>query len=162
MSGRIFLPVRWGARRYLIAPDDLQTFCQAILTGKEPRSSVFGDFLLVGQDVNVTGLPDLPEPWVRYLRENLVTGTVVEVSSDGRFLLNLGLADGIQVGDVFNPRVRDYDRFPQLVVVYSSYDTSELRFIGVSEDYSLTPDEAEAFVGWQLVMSRTSKPLAIP
>jgi len=44
------LPVRWGARRYLIPPTEMNRFISAINLGDEPRSSPRGSFLLAEGD----------------------------------------------------------------------------------------------------------------
>ena len=153
LTDRVFLPVRWGTRRYLISPDAIQDFCTAILTVKEPRSHPFGDFLLAGQE-EVTGLPGLPEPWASYLRENIVLGTVLETSPDGRVRLDVGSAEGVHVGDVFaSPRDEPHDPW-QWMVVFASYDSCELEFIVAKEDKGITIDQTGVHPGRNLVMSR--------
>ncbi len=92
---RVFLPLKWGHRTYLIVPARLEEFCDAIIRGDEPRSDYHGEFYLLGLDEPVAGVPELPEPWAAYLRENLVIGTIVDVMDDGRAKLDVGSADGV-------------------------------------------------------------------
>lgn len=57
-----FLPVRWGARQYLVPSDRLPDFVRQVRAGLEPRSSALGDSYLRQDDwhVPVAGAPDLP------------------------------------------------------------------------------------------------------
>lgn len=57
-----FLPIRWGARQYLVPADQLFDFASQVKQGQEPRSSSFGDSYLRQDDWDkpVTGEPDLP------------------------------------------------------------------------------------------------------
>lgn len=57
-----FVPVRWGARQYLVPSDELPDFANQVKEGREPRSSSLGDSYLRQDDLNVpvTGEPDLP------------------------------------------------------------------------------------------------------
>jgi hypothetical protein len=57
-----FLPIRWGARQYLVPSDQLLDFVRQVEKGREPRSSSFGDSYLRQDDWRepVTGAPDLP------------------------------------------------------------------------------------------------------
>lgn len=57
-----FVPIRWGARQYLVPLDELLDFASQVRQGREPRSSSLGDFYLRQDDWNepATGEPDLP------------------------------------------------------------------------------------------------------
>jgi hypothetical protein len=57
-----FLPIRWGARQYLVPSDELLDFARQVKEGREPRSSPLGDSYLRQDDWDepVTGAPDLP------------------------------------------------------------------------------------------------------
>ena len=69
---RVFLPVNWNRRIYLIPPEKLQEFCDAIIRGEEPRDDGSGGrFYALGLESQVSGLPDLPGEWVGYLCTNL-------------------------------------------------------------------------------------------
>ena len=61
--------VRWGARLYLIDDDSMIRFCQSIGREGEPRNDAFGMFYLRSDDWKkpVSGLPAVPEEFVRYL-----------------------------------------------------------------------------------------------
>lgn len=70
---RDFLPIRWQARRYLVAPEQMDQFCDDIVLGKEPRSpSQMGErYLLRSPAPDVEGLPEMPEPWAEELRTRI-------------------------------------------------------------------------------------------
>jgi prepilin-type N-terminal cleavage/methylation domain-containing protein len=95
---RVFLPLKWGSRWYLIPPEKLRDFCDAIIRGDEPRDEMAGRFYCLGLDTQVSGKPDLPEPWATYLKKHLVIGTIVEVMKGYRAKIDLGTAQGIRVG----------------------------------------------------------------
>ncbi|MFO1021632.1 MAG: hypothetical protein U0903_13190 [Planctomycetales bacterium] len=72
---REYIPVSWGARRYLIPPEELVKFCRDVNTGHEPRESIQGWYLLRRGDEKkpATGLPQLPKEFQPHLR----TGPIV-------------------------------------------------------------------------------------
>lgn len=80
------VPVRWGARRYLIRPSDTAGFVAAIHAGSEPRTQVHGQFLLAeGDELKpVSGLPGLPEPDRVRIRLQAVEARIVEVGEPER------------------------------------------------------------------------------
>src|SRR6202034_2878647 len=98
---RDLLPVRWKERLYLVPPDEMQAFCYAIIEAKEPRAEggMGEHFLLRSPAAQVDGIPELPEPWAAFLRENLVIGKIVEVMDPNGLKIDLGSADGIEKGD---------------------------------------------------------------
>ena len=75
------IPVTWGLRRYLIPADKIIDFCNAVNEGDEPRTSVFGNFLLRRGDekLQVRGLPDIPEEFRNYLQEKPVNAEIIAV-----------------------------------------------------------------------------------
>jgi hypothetical protein len=81
---RVFLPVKWGPRSYLVPTDKLQEFCEAICRGDEPRSESPGEFYLRGVDERVAGIPELPEPWASDLRNNVMCGYPLIIASASR------------------------------------------------------------------------------
>lgn len=126
-AARTYRVVNWGPREYLVRDDQLERFCKSVLDGFEPRRSVGGRFFLRRDDWNkeVSGLPDLPSPWVEHLRERLLRGRVTEVSKRRLVSVDLGSADGLTVGSFLGVRGRDVE------------DRSRLRVISVS-DHSCT------------------------
>ncbi|MGE3822186.1 MAG: hypothetical protein AB7I30_22460 [Isosphaeraceae bacterium] len=147
---RVFLPLKWGRRSYLIPPERLQEFCDAIIRGDEPRNEPAGDFFLIGSDDQVAGTPELPERWANYLRDNLVIGTVIEVVERGRAKVDVGSAEGVQVGSILT--VQGHDR-----------RSGKLRAVSVNDDSceveEVYPGEFEqpAELGWKVVMAREEK-----
>jgi hypothetical protein len=93
---RVLLPVKWGRRTYLLPPEELGKFSEAIMKGDEPRNEYStGYFYVKGGAEPVGGLPELPQQWAIFLRKNVVTGTIVDESERGRAKINFGSADGI-------------------------------------------------------------------
>lgn len=108
------LPVRWGARLYLMNEDDLRGFCNAVNAGVEPRGgdedptyspflrgAYFGSFFLRAGDENrkVTGEPQLPGEWRRFLLKEPVEGLVLSVGGgEGEAVVNVGARKGLRTG----------------------------------------------------------------
>ncbi|MFE0499948.1 hypothetical protein ACFW0P_04105 [Lysobacter soli] len=107
------VPVRWGQRRYLIAPSELISFVNAIHQGFEPRTDAHGMFLLGRGDEEkpAEGLPDLPERYRSAIRSAALDVGVIAVEPsparcdrDGyctrtyRFTVDRGSLDGIATG----------------------------------------------------------------
>lgn len=90
-----FLPVKWGERRYLIAPDEIIEFCNCVNSGYEPRMRAHGLFLLNVDDVKkkVEELPALPENYQPYLLKRPINA---EVSSIGTVTHRPGYLDSTQ------------------------------------------------------------------
>ena len=96
-----FVPVRWGDRRYLVPQGRMVEFCSAINQGWGRRSATFpGTHLLRSGDKKkpAQGLPVVPQKWRSYLLKEPVVGGVLEVTSDGSFILDIGTYDGIKKG----------------------------------------------------------------
>jgi hypothetical protein len=104
---RTFLPIRWGRRSYLIPTGEIQKFCDAIVRGDEPRFEIRGRFYLLGDEAPVSGVPELPEEWAAYLRENLVIGAITDVTATGRARADVGSEDGVRVGSILTARRRE-------------------------------------------------------
>ena len=99
---RAFLSIKWGGRSYLIPPEKLLEFCDAIIQGDEPRDRLAGHYYLLGLDERVTGIPELPERWDNYLRDNLLMGTIVEGTERGRAKADIGAQNGVEVGSILS------------------------------------------------------------
>jgi len=143
---RVFAPLKWGRRTYLIPPESLQEFCDAIIAGDEPRENAHGRFYALGLDGRADGVPDLPSPWAAYLRENLVIGTIVEVKG-GRVKVDVGSSDGLRVDGVLTVQGRGRAR-------------RKLRVAAVDE-HSCQAEEGDPGefknpleVGWKVVAAR--------
>ena len=106
------VPVRWGDRRYLLAPTQMADFVAAINHGREPRPQAWGTFLLADGDESrrVSGLPDLPAEYRDAIRSTPVLARVLTVeplgnesrfesSCDRRYRLHVAVADGALLRD---------------------------------------------------------------
>jgi len=66
-----FVPIRWGDRTYLVAHNQMKSFCNAVNRGDEPRKGNIGNFYLRrrpdGQMDSVFGSPAVPKGWQPYL-----------------------------------------------------------------------------------------------
>lgn len=72
------IPVRWGDRLYLLAPDQLLRFCNEVNRGYEQRREG-SSFLHRGTHGPAQGKPELPPPYDGYILDQPLTATVVEV-----------------------------------------------------------------------------------
>ncbi len=82
LDSRVFLPVKWDRRTYLIPPEKLEQFCDEIIKGVEPRGAdSLGDFYVLGVENRVSGVPDLPKECADYLRTRLLVGRVVPATA---------------------------------------------------------------------------------
>lgn len=155
---RVFLPVRWGRRTYLVPPQRLAEFCDAIVQGDEPRNqSASGKFYAKRLIHRVEGTPDLPERWAAYLRSKLVLGTIVDVMKNGRARVNVGSKDGISVESILAVQGRDHFTSHNLRVISVNQGSCE-----AEEPY---PGEYEKplEVGWKVVAEKqTEKKAANP
>ena len=102
--------VRWQSRRYLVASDKMQKFCDAVIKGDEPRTDEGpGDFYLALPLVQVDGLPELPNQWARHLRDHVAIGKITDVTDDGMVRVDFGTEAGIEKGAIL--KVRPNRRF---------------------------------------------------
>ena len=146
---RLFLPVKWGRRTYLIPPEKLEEFSDAIIKADEPRNEgAPGQFYVVGLAEPAGGVPELPEPWATSLRKNAAFGAVVEVRERGRVKVDVGSADGIGAECIITVQGREH------------LSTRQLRIVAINERTSLAddvyPDESEKplAVGDTVVVAR--------
>jgi len=105
------IPVLWGERHYLVPPDSIVDFTNAINAGFEPRSGLHGRFLLKGGDElkAVRGKPDLPSQYSAYLLEHPVEAEISSVNESRvddlwrivNIGLNVGTAQGVKAGMEF-------------------------------------------------------------
>jgi hypothetical protein len=69
----------------------------------------------------VTGIPELPDQWASYLKQNLVIGTITQVIEEGCVKMDAGKAIGIELGGVL--AVQGRERYgPQRLFVVSVED----------------------------------------
>lgn len=126
------IPVRWGARRYLLEPSELAEFVAAIHRGMEPRAQIHGMFLLAKDDERkpVEGLPDLPAEYRERIRSRALTAQVLRVEPlpdlpspadleicDKRYRLHLQVEENglLARGEILEPEVPD-NAFGSVVV----------------------------------------------
>jgi hypothetical protein len=95
-----FIPVRWGARLYLIPEGDGREFCNAVNQGTEPRAGIHGRFYLRRGDweKKAEGRPDVPEAWKPLLLTGPLRGRVFEVLGGDRARVDLGSDVGVWRG----------------------------------------------------------------
>jgi len=76
-----FIPVRWGDRRYLLAPEQIERFCADANSGDEPRPSLYGEYLMRRGDEHgsVSGVPIVPAQYSKLLFNPPLEARVVEV-----------------------------------------------------------------------------------
>lgn len=76
-----FVVVPWGERRYLIPSDDFLGFCNEVNSGSEPRDGMYGFYLMRRGDetISVSGLPEVPEAFRKYLLDSPIEATIIDV-----------------------------------------------------------------------------------
>lgn len=153
---RTFRPLRWGPRIYLVPPVEIRDFCDAIISDNEPRNEVAGRFYLLGDEEAVAGVPELPGEWAAYLRENLVIGTIIGVTSQGRARIDVGSSAGIRVGSplTIQGRGRFGPRYLKVVAVD----------VASCEAEDSWPGEADESIkaGWKVVATRELEATSTP
>lgn len=105
------IPVLWGERHYLVPPDRVVDFANAINAGFEPRSGLHGRFLLSGGDElkPVRGKPNIPSEYSAYLLEHPIEAEISSVKESRvedseritNAVLNVGTAQGVKSGMEF-------------------------------------------------------------
>jgi hypothetical protein len=105
------IPVLWGERHYLIPPDRVVDFTNAINAGFEPRSGLHGRFLLNGGDElkPVRGRPNIPSQYSTYLLGHLIEAEISSVKKSRvedseritNVVPNVGTAQGVKPGMEF-------------------------------------------------------------
>lgn len=104
--------VRWSARTYLIPPDRMLSFANAVNSGMEPRFEDHGMFLLRETDVDkgATGKPSIPPEFRPYLLDHPIeavitaTGTASGLETTIRF--NVGRREGVLTGMAFQTHAK--------------------------------------------------------
>ena len=101
--------VRWGERIYLIMPNWLNRFTAAVNLGIEPRQRILNShdlttrcFLRRGDENKaVVGKPELPEPWISYLKDSQIRAAVTKVELQNQqktYTVDKGTVDGVKIG----------------------------------------------------------------
>jgi hypothetical protein len=107
-----YRPIRWGSRRYLVPDEGMMSFLNEVNLGSEPRRGAHGLHYLRQDDwdVPVSGLPDLPASYRRYLFDEPIEGTILQALAEpGTFEVTVsrpGLVPGMALvseGDVEKP-----------------------------------------------------------
>ena len=77
-QAQVLVPVRWGARLYLIEKGNLLDFCNDINAGTEPRKDIHGRcYIREGDEKKQTsGYPELPQEWRGFMLQKPVHGSV--------------------------------------------------------------------------------------
>jgi hypothetical protein len=111
-----FRCVRWGSSRYLVPPDRLVQFCDAVASGDIHEVGLFLG-MDRGRDWPPAGRPEVPAEYRKYLDSKPVTARVKSKSetrsgadyTETRVVLSAGTAEGIRPEMKFwlrEPRVR--------------------------------------------------------
>jgi len=124
-----FLPVRWGDRLYLIDPDGIVGFANAVNAGHEPRMKAQGVFYLRNGDWNkpVTGGPRLPAAYREYLLAKPIEAEVLGMDDEGNVELSAGRRQGLLPGMKLLSRGTEDDFFCKLTVVSLRAETARAK-----------------------------------
>lgn len=96
----VYVPVRWGLRTYLVPPETMSEFCDAIVDGEEPRTESNGNYYVSNLLAHVRGKPALPPEWASLLDQHLLSGTVIEVIDRFTVRIDLGSDHDVRVDDI--------------------------------------------------------------
>ncbi|MCC6488435.1 MAG: hypothetical protein IT364_13140 [Candidatus Hydrogenedentes bacterium] len=86
------VPISWCERRYLVAPDDIMAFCNAVNRGSEPRERPYAAHWVVQEPFYlregdegkaISGLPEVPAAFAPYLLEQPIVATILDMSCYG-------------------------------------------------------------------------------
>lgn len=141
------MPVAWGGRHYLIAPEQMDEFCARVNSGREPRRERSGwSFLRLGdEEIEVSGLPDVPAEYRSRLRSSPIVAHITWVgpTSDSGFAteaeIDAGTEHGVSVG--LEMEVVEPDGFRILTVVEAGPRSSRVRIENTKADRAVE-------VGW--------------
>lgn len=155
-----FRCVRWGSSRYLVPPDRLAQFCDAVASGDTREVGLFLG-TRSGSDWPPAGQPEVPAEYRTYLNAKPIVARVRSVLgtskpggyvNETRIVLSAGSADGIRTDMKFwldEPRVRTRGDFALEIRVESvRKHTSEAvaEAIPVSE---VTGEPVFPKIGWK-------------
>ncbi len=159
---RTFVPIRWGGRHYLVPEDRLVDFCNAVNSKTEPRAQRHGLFFLRrgDEDIEVSGLPKMPEGYRHCLLERPIEATLTEIMDRkisetdwGTEVLTLranidkGSTDGVFEGMSLNPKGH------VLSIAMTVASVSEHRAVIEVQRYYFE-DRPTPAVGWRLTTLR--------
>ena len=87
------IPISWGARQYLVSPEEMMAFINTVNQGREPRMRPHGRFLLRRGDElkRVAGLPTLPKKYRRYLLARPIHAKIISVGQPTSHSVGFGL-----------------------------------------------------------------------
>jgi hypothetical protein len=88
-----YVVVPWGPQVYLVEPDCLVAFCNAVNSGGLGRYTPGGEFLLRVEDFDKspTGFPRVPEEYKDYLLPKPITGSLAKTNGEKGDVAVLGL-----------------------------------------------------------------------
>jgi len=124
------LPIKWGARLYLLDEAELPQFCNAANAGIEPRGgeadpdypqfffgAYFGAFYLRDGDdkKKAEGQPQLPDEWRRFILKKPINGLLMSVGGgESEAVVNVGAREGLRKGMMLFIESDGYDWPPSL------------------------------------------------
>ncbi len=143
------VPVRWGARRYLLREWALLDFCNRVNSGREDAEPTRPYLACRRTDaLETSGKPDLPQPFRDYVFETPLTARVKHVLAELELVvLDVGRSSGAFVGmRMFDPQPKP---FGGLVVVSVDEAACEAKSIHPKGD-----DLKRYTVGFELTSRR--------
>ena len=145
-----FIVVRWGKRTYLIPPDKMIDFTNAVNCRMEPRDCVHGFFFLRKGDheIEVDGKPEISEEYLPYLLEKPISAEVTQVFSSTQkqygteviVEINVGNQDGVLKGMEFN-KINEFYIHAEVIEVMERSSKAVIKLI--------VPDDLFPEKGWK-------------
>jgi hypothetical protein len=150
------ISVPWGPRHYLVPPTEMESFCEAVNKGREPRCNPHGSFLLREGDekLRANSFPQVPQEYRQLLLKHKIDGTIVTIGgvtnrssidgigfTDTRVTIDAGILDGLRNGMIL-----------YVAAPYRSDDSVEIISVGRDRSEAVVtqngrPDEKPS-VGW--------------
>lgn len=154
-----FIPVHWGDRTYLIPPEDMIEFCNAINSGLEPRADMHGHFLLRDRDAlkTVTGFPEVPAEYTGYLLNEPIEAQIISVGKNrGKkkaggtrqeiaVWLDAGAQDGLLPGMELHVITPEKHQFESVILTTNLEDHVSEAMMTIARDRASLPKP-----GWRL------------
>jgi hypothetical protein len=139
---RRLVVVPWAERVYLVPEEEGVRFAAHVTRGREPRTKVYGWFLLKRPDWEkaTSGLPEVPAAWQRWFLQKSVDARITRALARHRAEIGAGSKQGLTPGIL-------------LGLVSKKYGPSDVRVVSVTADSSIIENDhgdPPLLVGWRV------------
>ena len=139
---RRLVVVPWAERVYLVPEGEGPLFAAHVTRGREPRTEVYGWFLLKRTDWQkaASGPPAVPATWQKWLLQSPVDARIIRALARHRAEINAGSKQGLHPGIL-------------LALVSKKYGPSDVKVVSVTVDSSIIENDygdPPLLVGWRV------------